>query len=340
MTLKSPPEGPAPGARRVAVLLSSLDLESGRTLLREFPAPERQKVLIEVARLEIDPPSRDELESTLREFQAMRETTPAPGPGGREVARALVEAAGDPEERRRLLERIEAAVQSVPFGFLAKAGPARLAEALRDEHPQTLALIAACLPPAQSAQLIDRLPLKTQVEAVRRLATMEPMPPETVQRIEKALESRFASKRDAGSPSPGGFRSAATVLGRALPETSRHVLAELESDDPDLAEQLREALLSFDDLREVDDRGLVALATEIDLKTMAVALKSPAPEFTSRLIPALAPAEAALLVSTMDALGPVTLQEITVARRKISRTAQWLEARGELEVRRVPGRVA
>jgi flagellar motor switch protein FliG len=333
-------ESPIPGARRVAVLLSSLDVETGRTMLREFPAPERQKVLVEVARLELDPPSREEVETTLREFQSMRETTNPAGPGGREVARALVGADGDPEERRLLLERIESAVHSVPFGFLAKAGPARIADALRDEHPQTLALIAACLPPGQSAQMIDRLPLRTQIEAVRRLATMEPMAPETVERIEKALESRFAASRESGAPRPGGFRSAASVLSRALPETSRQVLSALESDDPDLADRLRDALLTFDDLGTVDDRGIARLAPEVEMKTMAAALKSPAPEFANRLFRVLAPAEAALLVRTMDDMGPATLQEITDARREIAKAARRLEARGELDVTRGAGRTA
>ncbi len=337
MTLKVPATE-TPGARRVAVLLSSLDLESGRTMLREFPEADRQKVLIEVARLELDPPTREEVESTLREFQAMREASHA-GPGGREVARALVGAEGDPEERRRLLERIDAAVQSVPFRFLAKADPARIAEALRDEHPQTLALIAACLPPAQSAKMIDRLPPKTQVELVRRLATMEAMAPEAVQRIEKALESRFAARREPGAPSPGGFKSAASILGRALPETSRQVLAGLEAEDPDLAERLAELMLSFEDLRVADDRGLEALASAVDLRQMAIALKSPAPEFSERLFQVLAPAEAALLVQAMDSLGPVTLQEITEARREIAAIARRLEAGAELEIRRGPGRM-
>lgn len=340
MTPKSAPENPNAGARRVAVLLSSLDLEAGRSLLREFPAADRQRVLVEVARLEIDPPSRDEVELTLREFQGMRESSHAPGPGGREVARALVDTDGDPEERKLLLERIEAAVRSVPFGFLAKAGGARIADALKDEHPQTLALIAACLPPAESAQMLDRLPMRTQIEAVRRLATMEPMPPESVQRIEKAIESRFSQRRETGAPSPGGFRSATSVLSRTQPETSRRVLEAIDDDDPDLAERLRDALLSFEDLTSVDDRGLSALASGIDLKTLAAALKSPAPEFSSRLFHVLAPAEAALLVRTMDSMGPATLQEITDARREISQAARRLEARGELEVRRAAGRMA
>jgi len=256
------------------------------------------------------------------------------------VAKALAGAEGDPEERRRLLERIEAAVESIPFGFLAKAGPARLAEALRDEHPQTLALIAACLPPGQSAQLIDRLPLRTQVETVRRLATLEPMSPETVERIEKALESRFAANREAGAPSPGGFKSAASVLSRALPETRRHVLAALDENEPSLADQLRESLLTFDDLGAIDDQGLARIASEVEIKTMALALKSSAPEFATRLFRVLAPAEAALLAGTLDAMGPATLQEITDARREISKAARRLEALGELDLRRVTGRMA
>ncbi|HEU4334144.1 MAG TPA: FliG C-terminal domain-containing protein [Candidatus Eisenbacteria bacterium] len=312
------------GARRVAVLLASLDVESGRAMLREFPAPDRQKVLIEVARLEVDPPSREEMESTLREFHSIRESPPEAGQGGRDVAKALAGAEGDPEERRRLLERIEAAVESIPFGFLAKAGPARLAEALRDEHPQTLALIAACLPPGQSAQLIDRLPLRTQVEAVRRLATLEPMSSETVERIEKALESRFDAKREAGSPSPGGFKSAASVLSRALPETRNHVLAALDADEPGLADQLRESLLTFDDLAAVDDRDLALIASEVEIKTLAAALKSSAPEFAARLFRVLSPAESALLAGTLESMGPATLQEITDARREISRAARRL----------------
>ena len=310
-----------PGARRVAVLLSSLDVESGRNLLREFPASDRRKVLVEVARLEVDPPSRAEIEATLQEFQSMRE--PSSG-----LARALVDVEGDPDERRLLLERIEAAIRSVPFGFLAKAGAARMAEALKDEHPQTLALVAACLPAGASAQMLDRLPLRTQTDVVRRLATLDAMPPETVARIEKALESRFAGRRE--KEAAGGFQSAASVLSRALPETSRRVLAALDENDPDLAARLRDELLSFDDLGGITDQGLARLAAGVEMKTLAAALKSSAPDFSSRLFRVLPPAEAALLGSTIDAMGPATLDDITEARREICQVARILESRGEL----------
>ncbi|HEY3225580.1 MAG TPA: FliG C-terminal domain-containing protein [Planctomycetota bacterium] len=334
MTGESSPLVESSGARRVAVLLSSLNLEAGRALLRELPAPERQRVLVEVARLELDPPARNEVESTLREFQAMQESARAPGPGGLDVARALVDPEGDPEERRHLLERIEAAVRAAPFGFLAKAGASRIAEALRDEHPQTLALIAACLPPGQAAQMVDRLPLATQAEVVRRLATMEPMSSEAVRRIEKALETKFAGLRQTGAPAPGGLRAAASILARALAETNRQVLDRLEADDPALADRLRDAMLTFDDLRGADDRGLVALVASVDLRRLAVALKSPAPEFAARLFRVLAPAEAALLRLEMQSTAPATLREIADAREEIAAAARRLEKRGELAVRR------
>lgn len=322
-----------PGARRVAVLVSSIDVETARSLLKELPAPDRQRVLVEVARLDLDPPSRSEIEATLREFKEHQKSADSIGPGGLDVAKALVDPASDSEERRRLFERIESAVRSAPFGFLTKAGASRIASILQDEHPQTLALIAACLPPGQAAQMIDRLPLKTQIEVTRRLARMEPMAPEAVRQIEKSLEAKFAGIREAGAPAPGGFRAAAAVLGRALPDTSREVIRALEREDPELADSLRDAMFSFGDLRGVDDLGLQALLASVNLRRVAVALKSPAPEVAAALFRALPPADAALLRHEMETLGPVTLQEVSDARLELAAAARRLEKRGELEVR-------
>jgi len=329
------PESPSdmPGARRVAVLVSSIEVESARSLLKELPAPDRQRVLVEVARLDLDPPSRAEIETTLREFREHQKSIDAASPGGLDVAKALVDPAGDAEERRRLFERIEAAVRSAPFGFLTKAGASRIASVLQDEHPQTLALIAACLPPGQAAQMIDRLPLKTQIEVTRRLARMEPMSPEAVRQIEKSLEAKFAGMRESGAPAPGGFRTAAAILGRALPDTSREVLRALEREDPELADNLRDAMFTFADLRAVDDLGLQALVGSVNLRRVAVALKAPAPEVTAAVFRALPPADAALLRHEMDTLGPVTLQEVTDARLEIAAAARRLQKRGELVVR-------
>jgi flagellar motor switch protein FliG len=322
-----------PGARRVAVLVSSIEVETARALLKELSAPDRQRVLVEVARLDLNPPSRTEIETTLREFRERQRSAPPATPGGLDVARALVDPEGDSEERRRLLERIESAVRSAPFGFLTKAGAARIASILQDEHPQTLALIAACLPPGQAAQMIDRLPLKTQIEVTRRLARMEPMSPDAVRQIEKSLETKFAGLREPGTSAPGGFRAAASILGRALPDTSREVLRGLDRDDPELADRLRDAMFSFEDLRSVDDRGLQSLLATVDLRRVAAALKSPAPEVAARFFGALPPSDAALLRHEIDTLGPVTIQEVTDARLDLVAAARRLEKRGELSVR-------
>lgn len=323
---------PAEGVRRAAILLSAIESDAAREVLMEMSPDEQQRVLVEVARLEHHPPGAGEIETVLREFQVLQASAPSVPRGGASLARTLLDAVSAPEARRRVETSIEEAAKEPPFGFLAAEDPDRVHEALREEHPQTIAVVLAHLPPSVAAAVLERLPLRAQVDAVRRLATIETPSPEAVAEVERALQARIAPSPAPGAPAVGGPRTAASILNLVGRDTERAVLQGLEEQDPSLVERLRSRMFTFEDLARTDDRGLQNLLREVDRLQLATALKLPAPEVAARIFRNLSDRAAEMLRQEIDALGPVLLKDVTAARAALVRAARQLEQSGALVV--------
>ncbi len=315
-----------PGARRSAVLLSAVDAETARLVLKGLPAGERQRVLVEVARLEAHPATPGELREALRAFEDDR----------RVEARPLLDDLIDPPPAPREPEKAPA--PGAPFGALASRDPGQVLAAVQGEHPQTIAVVLAHLPASAGAAVLDRLPLKTQVEVIRRVGSLQAVSPETLAEVERAVEARLAP---AAGGDAGGVQTAAALLARVSGDAERGILDGLSAVDGELAGRIRGELFAFDDLRLSDDHGIRALLERVDPSRLAVALKLPAPEVAARLFRNLPDSAAATLEREIESLGPVTLADVTAAREAVAEEARRLEVEGRLRVQgRPPGRVA
>ncbi|MBI4563654.1 MAG: hypothetical protein HY716_03045 [Planctomycetes bacterium] len=230
-----------PGARRIAVVLSAVEPETVRALLRHLNPDERRDVLVEIARLDHDPPSREEVESALREFERSWKNGELAAAGGLEYARALAEAVLDPEERRQAMHEVESALNASPFGFLSRTAADRIAAALGGEHPQAAALVLAFLPLARAAEVLQQLPLKLQVEALKRLVTLDGVTGDALREVERGLEQKLAHARAEVRPEARRWEAVVELLGRVDPDTEHGIVQALEREDPAMADRLRGA---------------------------------------------------------------------------------------------------
>src|SRR6185295_8402406 len=152
----------AAGARRAAILMVSLDQESAARLMSQLDKPEK----------------------VLREFYTYHVSQQAVESGGLRTAQSLLEKIHEPQEAKRLLANVQAAVGKTPFEFLRKADPDSVVGFIADEHPQMIALIISHLEPHRAGRILEGLPLAKQQEVIRRLATIEPTSPAVVEQVE------------------------------------------------------------------------------------------------------------------------------------------------------------
>src|SRR5436190_9981685 len=322
----------AAGARRAAILMVSLDQESAARLMSQLDKPEQERIATEIVRLDSAPPDRAEREKVLRDFYAYHTSQQAVASGGLRTAQSLLEKVHEPQEARRILANVQAAVGKTPFEFLRKADPDSVVSFIADEHPQMIALILSYLEPYRAGRIVEGLPMAKQQEVIRRLATIEPTSPAVVEQVEKALQGRLEAFGAQDVRETDGISAAAKVLNHVTRATERVIMEGLRTDEPDLVEKLRRQMFTFADLERVNERGIQNLLKTIDTSRLSLALKTASPELRDKFFRNMSKRAQERVLEEMELMGPVRVVDVQAAQNAIVDEALRLEESGELIV--------
>ncbi|HLY09713.1 MAG TPA: flagellar motor switch protein FliG [Planctomycetota bacterium] len=334
MTLLKDPRAvaEAAGARRAAVLMVSLDQETAARLMAQLDKPEQERIAAEIVRLESAPPDRAERERVLREFTQYHLSQQAVEAGGLRTVQSLLEKVHEPQEAKRILANVEAAVGKTPFEFLRKADPESVVGFIADEHPQMIALILSYLEPYRAGRIIEGLPTAKQQDVIRRLATIEPTSPAVVEQVEKALQGRLEAFGASEVRETDGINAAAKVLNYVTRATERVIMEGLRTDDPDLVEKLRRQMFTFADLQRVNERGIQNLLKTIDTSRLSLALKTASPDLRDKFFRNMSKRAQERVLEEMELMGPVRVVDVQAAQNAIVDEVLRLEEGGELIV--------
>lgn len=318
------------GGRKAAIFLVSVDQESASKIFAQFEREDIERMGLEIAKLEANPISKEERDAVLDEFYHIQIAQQYVEQGGIGYAKSLLERVLPPEEARKICETIEQSMRMAPFGFLQKAESENLLTFIQDEHPQTIALILAYLSATQAAEIIEGLPLKKQQEVVKRVATMEHTSPDVVAQVERALESKLAAFVTAELKETGGIEATAEILNHTQRSTERNILEGLEEADPELVEQIRRLMFTFDDILRVNDRGVQNLLKQVDHQQLALALRTASPELKEKFFKNMSKRGAEMVREEMEYMGPVRLSDVEAAQQAVVDVVRRLEEQGEL----------
>jgi len=198
------------GARKAAILLTSLDQEVSALAFSKMGPGEIESVSFEIARMEeVSKPDRDAI---IEEYYNVTLAQEYISKGGFNYAKSLLERSMPPGEAQRIIESLESSMQSKPFQFLVSADPDQLLTFIQDEHPQTIALIITYLNPQQSAEVLSGLPPEKQIEVVKRIANMENTNPDVIKQVERSLETKLSAIVGQELQETGGVEAVAEVL--------------------------------------------------------------------------------------------------------------------------------
>lgn len=329
---KAAPRQALTGRQKAAALLITLGAETSASVFKHLRQEEIEQLTLEIAATRaVSPEIR---EKVIEDFREMCLAHQYLSEGGIEYARELLCNAVGTTRTNEILSQLTSTLQVRPFDFLRRADAGQLLNFIRNEHPQTMALILAYLDPRQSATVLSSLPPELQVEVTRRIAVMDRTSPDLVHEVERVLERKLASVVSEDYTAVGGLDSCVAVLNKVDRSTERQIIEGLMSDDPELAEEIRKRMFVFEDLVNLDDRSIQRVLREVDLnKDLPLALKVASEEVTGKIRRNLSKRAVENLDEAMEYLGPVRLRQVEEAQQKIVNIVRRLEEEGEIVTR-------
>jgi flagellar motor switch protein FliG len=318
------------GLRKSAIVLLSLDKPLAAEVMSQLRKEEVEALTLEIAKLQ--EVSKEEQEGAIDEFYNLGMARTEIERGGFEYAQALLEQSLGKEKAQQILDVVKQSMSSVPFGFLHKAGADNLLTFISEEHPQTIALILSHLPPSLAAEVLAGLNATKQLEVVRRVANMEQTSPEVIRDVERSLEVRMSSAFNQQLEKAGGVQAVAEILNVADRMTNKGILENLGADDPELVDQIKRLMFTFDDLMKLDDKSIQSLLKEVENSQWAMALKGASEELRTKILGNLSQRAAAMLTEEMEYLGPVRVSDVEAMQQIIVDAVRRLEDSGEIVI--------
>lgn len=225
----------------------------------------------------------------------------------------------------------------MPFQELDRANPKLLAQLLRNEHPQTLALILGHLKPDQASSLLLMLPPGVRPEILIRLARLESVSEEMIMEVDRVLQSQLIAMGSKEGKKVGGTQSVAEILNQVDRATEEEVLSEIEETSAQMAEDIRNLMFVFEDCKYIDDKGIREILKEINNEDLTLSLRGASDEMKDLFFRNMSDRAANMLKEEMEYMGPTKLSDVEAAQQSIVKTVRNLEAQGKIVVARGGG---
>ena len=250
--------------------------------------------------------------------------------GGEDFARAALERALGPQKAAEILERVSSKVAS-GFYMLKNVSPDQIAPFISSEHPQTMALVLSPLDGAQASGILSQLPERLQSDVAYRIATMDNITPSVIKQIEGSLETQL---RDilGGNQDVGGPQVVADMLNLTGSTVEKNVLDQMDAQDPEVAESVRNLMFVFADVAKLTERELQALMREVDQKDIIIALKNADEELKEKVLGSVSERVRTFIQEEMDFLGPMRLSEVEEVQLRIVQMVRQLEEQGQITI--------
>ncbi|TDJ54874.1 MAG: flagellar motor switch protein FliG [Planctomycetota bacterium] len=316
------------GVVKAAIVLLTLDHDVAGELLKHLSAEIVEEVTRALASLGDVPPEL--CEKVVEEFYALRMANMHIKQGGLQYAKTLLKNSLEGGVADEVISHIQTQVQRTPFAFLQKAESDNLLTFIQDEHPQTIALIISHLTHHKASEILAGLPNEKKVEVVRRVANMEQTNPEVVAEVEAGLESRLSNMLVGSMEKVGGVSTIAEILNLVDRTTEKSILDGIESEDPDLVEQIRRLMFVFEDILKVNDKGIQAVLKEVDNEELCLALKTASDELKEKIFKNMSARASELIKEDMEYMGPVRLSDVESSQQRIVDVVRRLEEAGEI----------
>jgi flagellar motor switch protein FliG len=323
------------GIEKAAVLLVAVGEERASEIFRHLGDAEVEALSLEIAKSRKVPTtvSREVLGEAVETVLAEDYIAE----GGVDYARSILERSLGASRAEELIGRLSATIERRPFEFLRRTPPEQIHVFLRNEAPQTIALVIANLHTTLAAEVLSFLEPEEQADVARRVAKMAETRPEVVSQVENVMRQKLSNVIAQEYAAAGGVKSLADILNHSDRTTERNVLDELAKTEGELAEEVRLLLFTFEDIVKLDDRSIQMVLKEVDQKDLAVALRGVSEDVRHRIFSNMSERGAELLREEIEFQPPQRKRVVEEAQGRIVGVVRRLEEAGAVVLSRGGG---
>lgn len=319
------------GTERAAVLLMTLGEQDAAAILKHMSPKEVQRVGEAMASM--SNVNRETVDHVLAQFCDTVDEQTELGIGNEDYLRnVLVNALGE-DKAGNVIDRILMGHNAKGLETLKWMEPRAIAELIRLEHPQIIAIVLSYLESDHAAEVLAALPENMRTDVIIRVATLDGIQPSALHELDETLEKQFAGHADSlKSAGVGGIKTAANLLNFVDTSLETQIMDLVKQQDEELGQNIQEQMFVFDNLVDVDDRGIQALLREISSENLIVALKGADESVKDKIVKNMSKRASEMLLDDLDAKGPVRLSEVEIAQKEILTVARRMAESGEISL--------
>lgn len=313
---------------KAAILLLSLGETDAAQVLRHMGPKEVQKVGVAMAQMRNV--HREQVEQVMSEFVEVVGDQTSLGVGADGYIRKMLTQALGEDKANNLIDRILLGGNTSGLDSLKWMEPRAVADVIRYEHPQIQAIVVAYLDPDQAAEVLNHFDHKVRLDIVLRVSSLNTVQPSALKELNLILEKQFAGNANATRTTMGGVKRAADIMNFLDSSVEGALMDSIREVDEDLSGQIEDLMFVFDNLADVDDRGIQALLREVSSDVLVLALKGSDEAVREKIFRNMSKRAAELLRDDLEAKGPVRVSEVEGAQKEILTIARRMAESGEI----------
>jgi flagellar motor switch protein FliG len=315
---------------KAALTLLSLGKETAAQVLQHLNEQEVKR--ISRAFISVSEVDRETQFEITKEFRQMIKAGKTVLVDGREFAKDVISGAFGEDKGSGLLEYITG-TRKEPISTIISDIPEKILNAfITSEHPQTIAFLMSKMNPDQAALILQTMPEEQQTDILVRISHLNNVKGEVVDEVREVLKSSLRGAGLANEEEIGGPKSAADILNFVERNNEERIITEIEEIYPDMAEQIRSLMFTFEDVKKIDDKGIQIILKEIPRDQLVISLKTASQDLQDLLFRNVSQRAAAMIKEDLAALGPVKLKDVEKSQQGIVDLVRRLEAEGKIVV--------
>ncbi|MFP3516676.1 flagellar motor switch protein FliG [Pseudomonas sp. SIMBA_077] len=313
---------------KAAILLLSLGEADAAQVLRHMGPKEVQRVGVAMAQMRNV--HREQVEQVMSEFVEVVGDQTSLGVGSDSYIRKMLTSALGEDKANGLIDRILLGGNTSGLDSLKWMEPRAVADVIRFEHPQIQAIVVAYLDPDQAGEVLGHFDQKARLDIILRVSSLNTVQPAALKELNQILEKQFAGNSNASRTSLGGIKRAADIMNFLDSSMEAQLMDSIRDVDEDLSGQIEDLMFVFNNLADVDDRGIQALLREVSSDVLVLALKGSDDNVQDKIFKNMSKRAAELLRDDLEAKGPVRVSDVETAQKEILTIARRMAEAGEI----------
>jgi len=318
------------GIEKGAILLLSLGEEGASEVFKHLGPREVQKLGKAMSNLQNV--TREKVESVLSAFRLRAEEKSPLGLNSREYLRSVLTKALGDDKAGNLIDRIMQGGDTSGIDGLKWMDSAAVAELIRNEHPQIIATILVHLERDQASEILALLVERLRNDVLLRIATLDGIQPSALRELNDVLTKLLSGSDNIKQAAMGGVRAAAEILNYMSGNAESGLIESVREYDADLAQKILDEMFVFENLLDIEDRGIQLLLREIQSESLIVALKGASEALREKLFGNMSQRAAEMLRDDLDAKGPVRVSEVEAEQKEILKIVRRLSDEGQISL--------